>query len=77
MGEFLRSYSDFYLTMRAAKLLAGDPLLTRGAIRIEVHAGRAFLHGAVRRCIEKWAAEADIRRLSGICGVENLITVSP
>ncbi len=73
----MRSYSDFHLAMRAAKLLASDPLLTRGAVHIEVHAGRAFLHGVVRRCIEKWAAEADIRRISGICGVENRITVSP
>lgn len=68
---------DLELTLRAKKSLATDPLLSRASIRIEVHAGRALLSGAVRRQLEKWAAEADVRRLAGISGIENRISVLP
>lgn len=76
-GAILRSLLDFELTLRARKSLATDPLLSRASVHIEVHAGRAFLTGAVKRQLEKWAAEADMRRLNGICGVENRISILP
>lgn len=76
-GAALRSFFDFELAMQAKRSLASDPLLSCASIRIEVHAGRALLSGTVRRQLEKWAAEADIRRLDGICGIENRISVLP
>lgn len=67
--------SDSDLERAITRALNSDPLLPCNAIRATVRSGWAVLFGEVSRPLHRWAAEADIRRVPGVAGVDNRIVV--
>lgn len=69
--------ADDEIAQRAVKLLEWDVLIPRGAIGVEVEHGVITLTGTVEWGYQREEAERDLRRLGGVKGVVNLITVRP
>jgi osmotically-inducible protein OsmY len=67
--------SDIQIANSAERSLSGDPLLPKGRVAVFVRAGWITLTGEVPRDIHRWTAEADVRHLPGVAGVENRIVV--
>lgn len=71
----MRPVSDFEIECRIVRALSSDPLLAGHGVRATVRSGWAVLLGEVTRPLHRWAAEADIRCVPGVAGVENRIVV--
>lgn len=67
--------SDFEIQRAITRALNADPLVAGHGVRATVRSGWAVLLGEVTRPLHRWAAEADIRRVPGVAGVENRIVV--
>ena len=63
--------------MRAAvaNALYWDLAVPRHSVTVEVDRGWVILQGVVERAYQKSCAEADVRRVKGVIGVRNEISV--
>jgi osmotically-inducible protein OsmY len=73
---YAKKTSDDEIAKRAANILGWDTQVPKGAIEITVHNGWVTLSGAVDWQFQRRAAEDDIRKLSGVAGVNNHITIN-
>jgi len=69
--------SDDQLAKRAYDILSWDVLIPRNAVEVLVHDGWLTLSGSVNWNFEKTSAEEDVRKLSGVRGITNMITIKP
>jgi osmotically-inducible protein OsmY len=69
--------SDDQIAERALAILSWDAEVPRDSIKVKVESGWVTLTGDVKWQYQRYAAEAAIRKLSGVVGVANLIEVSP
>jgi osmotically-inducible protein OsmY len=60
-----------------ANSLYWDLAIPRYRASVEVDRGLVTLHGVVERAYQKSCAEEDVRRVPGVIGVSNEITVRP
>jgi osmotically-inducible protein OsmY len=67
--------ADDQIAQRAIDMLAWDASVPDDAIRVKVQDGWVHLEGAVDWQFQRQAAEADVRKLSGVLGVTNSITI--
>jgi len=69
--------SDTDIAAAAARAIEWDTSIPDGAVKITVSKGWVTLNGDVEWQYQKEDAERVVRRLSGVKGVTNLITVKP
>lgn len=69
--------SDDEIAKRAVNIIAWDTTVPDDRIRISVQRGWITLSGDVEWHYQRAGAESAVRKLSGVIGVTNLITVSP
>lgn len=69
--------ADDQIAKRATDILNWDVVVPAGAVDVLVQDGWVTLSGAVNWYYEKVAAEDDVRKLSGVRGVTNKITIKP
>ncbi len=69
--------SDNELAERAVRLLSWDARLHGDAIKVKVEQGWVTLTGKVRSSGERDVALSDVKRLSGVVGITNAITLRP
>ena len=69
--------SDDEIARRALSILRWDVFVPHEAIKLTVHKGLVTLAGEVQWYFQKHAAETAIRKLSGVTGVVNDITIKP
>ena len=69
--------SDDEIAKRALNILQWDTFLPHENFRLTVHKGLVTLTGEVQWYFQKSGAEKAIRKLSGVTGVVNDITVKP
>lgn len=67
--------SDEELAERGARLLAWDSRLEGVAVKVKVERGWVTLSGEVRSAREREVALSNVKRLSGVLGVTNAITL--
>jgi osmotically-inducible protein OsmY len=72
---FQKQTADDQLAKRATDILNWDVLVPKDAVNVLVQDGWVTLSGCVEWNYSKTAAEDDIRKLSGVCGVTNKITI--
>ena len=79
--EVHRSYqkatSDDQIAKRALDILNWDVLVPPNAVDVLVHDGWLTLSGNVNWYFEKASAEEDVRKLSGVRGITNMIAIKP
>lgn len=68
---------DDEIAQRAINILAWNSLIPRDSIHVRVQNGFVTLSGQVDWNFQRRAAEADIRKLAGVAGVINEITLKP
>ncbi|HEY0182386.1 MAG TPA: BON domain-containing protein, partial [Rhodopila sp.] len=68
--------NDDEIARRALDIIAWDALAPEG-IAVKVEKGWVFLTGAVEWQYQRQAAEAAVRKLSGVVGISNLIELRP
>ncbi len=69
--------ADDQIARRARDILKWDVLVPPDAIDVLVHEGWVTLAGNVNWYFEKSSAEDDIRKLSGVRGIANMIAIRP
>lgn len=69
--------ADDQIAERAVKILAWHAEVPREAVSIKVEKGWVTLSGTVKWQYQRYAAEAAVRKLSGVTGISNLIEVAP
>jgi osmotically-inducible protein OsmY len=69
--------TDADIAAAAARALEWDSFIPKDRIRVTVSKGWVTLEGEVDWQFQKDDAERDLRRLAGVRGVSNLITVKP
>ena len=69
--------SDDQIARRARDILKWDVLVPPNAVDVLVHDGWVTLSGNVSWNFEKSSAEDDIRKLSGVRGIANMIAIKP
>lgn len=72
---FQKQTADDQLAKRASDILNWDVLVPKDVVNVLVQDGWVTLSGRVEWNYSKTAAEEDIRKLSGVCGVTNKITI--
>lgn len=72
-----KRHDDDEIARRAVDILAWNSLLPRDGIHVKVQNGFVTLTGQVDWNFQRKAAEADIRKLSGVTGLFNEITLKP
>lgn len=69
--------SDDEIAARALNIIAWDATVPDGEIQVKVQNGWITLSGEVDWNYQKTAAEDAVRKLSGVVGVTNFVTVKP
>ncbi len=69
--------TDEEIAERAVRMLQWDDLVPSSDIHVKVERGWVTLTGKVTYRYQQEAAVRDVRRLSGVVGVTNLVTVTP
>ena len=69
--------ADDQIATRARDILKWDVFVPPNAVDVLVHEGWVTLSGNVNWYFEKIAAEDDIRKLSGVRGIDNMIAIKP
>ena len=72
---FQKQTADDQIAKRASDILNWDVLVPKDAVNVLVQDGWVTLSGSVDWYYNKTAAEDDVRKLSGVCGVTNKITI--
>ena len=73
---FQRKTTDDEIAKRACEILGWDVLIPKQSIDVLVQDGWITLSGAVEWYYQKANAEEDVRKLSGVRGVTNKITIN-
>ena len=74
---YQKATSDDQIAKRARDILNWDVLVPPNAVDVLVHDGWLTLSGNVHWYFEKASAEEDVRKLSGVRGVTNMIAIEP
>lgn len=69
--------ADDEIAQRAVRILQWDVAVPSGSIAVKVEHGVVTLTGSVHWAFQRAEAEYDVRKLSGVKGVVNSITVRP
>jgi osmotically-inducible protein OsmY len=69
--------ADDQIAERAVNIIGWDTQIPNNAVMVKVQKGWVTLTGAVDWNFQKMAAESAIRKLSGVVGVSNQISVKP
>ena len=69
--------SDEEIAQRAIGMLEWDTVVPRDSVQVMVQDGMVTLTGAVDWFFQRYAAEEDVRKLSGVNGVVNKIDIKP
>ena len=72
-----KEMSDDQIAKRAHDILNWDVLVPPNAVDVLVHDGWLTLSGNVNWYFERTAAEDDVRKLSGVRGITNMIAIKP
>ncbi|HEV2679558.1 MAG TPA: BON domain-containing protein [Rhodanobacter sp.] len=72
-----KKVNDDQIALRAINILAWSAWIPDGAARVKVADGWVTLTGQVNWNYQRNAAEAEVRKLSGVIGVINRITLMP
>ena len=72
-----RKSADDEIATRALKIIAWDTTVPSDNIQVKVQQGWITLSGDVEWYFQRDSAERAVRKLSGVLGVTNLITVRP
>lgn len=72
-----KEMSDDQIAKRAYDILNWDVLVPPNAVDVLVHDGWLTLSGNVNWYFERTAAEDDVRKLSGVRGITNMIAIKP
>ncbi|MBB5206521.1 BON domain-containing protein [Chiayiivirga flava] len=72
-----RQLADDEIARRAINILAWDDFVPKDAVKLRVASGWITLTGAVTWNYQRNAAESQVRKLSGVAGVSNDITLVP
>lgn len=72
---FDKGHSDAELAERASNILSWTITAPKDGIRVKVEQGWITLHGEAQWAFQKQDAERAVRRLEGVVGVTNLITL--
>jgi osmotically-inducible protein OsmY len=72
-----RKSEDDQIARRALRIIAWDTTVPEDKVKIKVQNGWITLSGEVEWNYQKSGAEDAVRKLSGVIGVTNLITVRP
>ena len=73
--KFTKTWADDEIAKRAVKILDWDVTVPNEAIQVKVQNGFVTLSGEVEWNYQKTAAEDAIRKLGGVVGFSNLITI--
>lgn len=71
------THADDEIAKRALNMLNWDVMVPAEDVQVKVQQGWVTLSGAVDWQYQRTAAEDDVRKLSGVLGVTNLITIKP
>jgi osmotically-inducible protein OsmY len=71
------THADDEIAKRAVDMLSWDVLVPSEAVQAKVQQGWVTLSGEVDWQYQRTATEDDVRKLSGVLGVTNLITIKP
>jgi osmotically-inducible protein OsmY len=69
--------ADDQIAQRAISIIAWDVQIPKDSVTVTVEKGWVTLTGTVDWHYQRVAAEADVRRLSGVIGVSNRIAIKP
>jgi len=69
--------TDGQIAERARDILKWDVLVAPNAVDVLVHEGWVTLSGNVNWYFERTSAEDDVRKLSGVRGITNMIAIKP
>ena len=69
--------ADDEIAKRAVDILNWDVMVPSEAVKVKVQEGWVTLTGDVDWQYQRTAAEDDVRKLSGVLGVTNLVTIRP
>jgi len=72
-----KKMADDEIASRAVSILRWSAVVPPNSVMIKVQEGRVNLTGQVDWHFQRLAAEAEVRRLSGVVGVINSITIKP
>ncbi|MBB5575975.1 BON domain-containing protein [Rhizobium paranaense] len=72
-----KAHSDDEIAGRALDVIAWDTSLPDGAIDVQVQRGWVTLSGEVRWNFQRMAAENAVKKLGGVIGVANRLTIQP
>ncbi|HWA88756.1 MAG TPA: BON domain-containing protein [Rhizomicrobium sp.] len=70
-----KNTADDQIARRALDILGWDTVVPKDAVRVVVRDGHVTLSGEVHWQFQRLAAEDDVRRLTGVVGVVNNITL--
>jgi osmotically-inducible protein OsmY len=73
--RFTRTWADDEIAKRAVKILDWDVTVPNEAVQVKVQNGVVTLTGEVEWNYQKTAAEEAVRKIGGVLGVTNLITL--
>ncbi len=68
---------DEQIAKRAIQVLSWDVFVPKDQVKVKIENGWVTLTGAVDYYFHKHNAEADVRKLHGVVGVSNEITIKP
>lgn len=71
-----KKWNDDEIAQRAVSILAWNTLVPKDCVRVRVADGWITLSGSVNWNFERRAAENEVRKLSGVKGVTNSITLT-
>lgn len=71
------THADDEIAKRALNILNWDVMVPAEGLQVKVQQGWLTLSGAADWQYQRTAAEDDVRKLSGVLGVTNLITITP
>lgn len=74
---YLSKTADDQIAQRASDLLKWDVLVPNDSVDVLVHKGFVTLSGTVDWQYQRSAAEDDMRKLSGVVSVTNIIKIKP
>lgn len=72
-----KKHADDEIAARALDIIAWDTALPDGAVDVKVQRGWVTLSGEVRWHFQKMAAENAVKKLGGVVGVSNQLTIRP
>jgi osmotically-inducible protein OsmY len=72
-----KQHSDDQIASRAIDIIAWNTALPEGPVHVKVEGGWVTLSGEVRWQFQRTAAEHAVKKLGGVVGVINLLTIRP